>query len=93
MKTSICKSSYQRQMPQNRNAFLFCPAFTAELTGGGIYYVKQMSSIDMVVLKSSYLKMTQPYLTRSFFLRFCWEKRERWNLNIRENVIWYHYTK
>lgn len=81
MKTSICKSSYRCQMPRNQNAFLIWPASTVEFTGVGIYYVKQMSSIDMVVLKSSYLKMTQPYLTHSFFLRICWEKRERWNLN------------
>lgn len=36
-------------MPPNQNAFVFWPACAAELTGGGIYYVKQMSSIDMVV--------------------------------------------
>lgn len=78
MKTSICKSSYQCQKCLKIEMLsFFCPEFIAELTGGGIYYVKQMSSIDMVVLKSSYLKMTQPYLTHSVFLHFCWEKRER----------------
>lgn len=70
-------------MPQNQNAFLIWPASTAEFIGVGVYYVKQMSSIDMVVLKSSYLKMTQLYLTHSFCLCICWEKRGRWNLNMR----------
>lgn len=53
------------------------PLHVAEFMSVGIYYVKQMSSIDMVVLKSSYLEMTQPYLTHSFFLRILLgEKRE-----------------
>lgn len=63
--------------------FRFWPAPAAELTDVGIYCVKQMFSIDMVVLKSSYLKMTQLYLTDSFFFPICWEERGRWNLSTR----------
>ena len=40
----------------------------AELSDVGIYYGKKMSSIEMVVFKSSHLKMTQTYLTYPFLL-------------------------
>lgn len=79
------QSTNQVPMPNASKSkrFPFWAAPAAGPTGVGIYCVKQMFSSDMVVLKSSYLKMTQPYLTHSFFFHICWEERGRWNLNTR----------
>lgn len=58
-------------MPQNQNVFPSWPAPIADLIDEGTYYVRQMPFIDTVVLKSSHVKMTTPYLTHSFFFYFC----------------------